>query len=168
MSEFPSLQPAFTVQVTIDLGFAVGSASRSNSLQVVPMTGGTVKSDPGYSLALDAEFVGTGNDYIHADPDNKHLRLNAHGVIKTKDEALLYMNYTGVVTMGPAEQAVFSGKADDGATAFGNSFTHFTFETGDERYKEFENRVFVGQGRFRVEKGKPIVVEYKVSQVVVG
>ncbi|GAQ10799.1 hypothetical protein ALT_8120 [Aspergillus lentulus] len=162
MSEFPSLQPAFTVQVTIDPGFAVGSASRSNSLQVVPMTGGTVKSDPGYSLALDAEFVGTGNDYIHADPDNKHLRLNAHGVIKTKDEALLYMNYTGVVTMGPAEQAVFSGKADDGATAFGNSFTHFTFETGDERYKEFENRVFVGQGRFRVEKGKPIVVEYKI------
>jgi hypothetical protein len=47
------------------------------------MTGGTVKSDPGYSLALDAEFVGTGNDYIHADPDNKHLRLNAHGVIKS-------------------------------------------------------------------------------------
>ncbi|EAW22719.1 DUF3237 domain-containing protein [Aspergillus fischeri NRRL 181] len=186
MSEFPSLQPAFTVKVTIDPGFAVGklllerkycryisdlvqgSASRSNSLQVVPMTGGTVKSDPGYSLALDAEFVGTGNDYIHADPDNKHLRLNAHGVIKTKDEALLYMNYTGVVTMGPAEQAVFSGKAEDGATPFGNSFTHFTFETGDERYKEFENRVFVGQGRFRVEKGKPIVVEYKVSQVVKG
>jgi hypothetical protein len=78
------------------------------------------------------------------------------------------MNYTGVVTMGPAEQAVFSGKAEDGATPFGNSFTHFTFETGDERYKEFENRVFVGQGRFRVEKGKPIVVEYKVSQVVKG
>ncbi|KAM0117302.1 hypothetical protein ACP6JC_006072 [Aspergillus fumigatus] len=150
------------------------------------MTGGTVKSDPGYPLALDAEFVGTGNDYIHADPDNKHLRLNAHGVIKTKDEALLYMNYTGVVTMGPAEQAVFSGNAEDGATPFGNSFTHFTFEvrshpayyltfqnltglqTGDERYKEFENRVFVGQGRFRVEKGKPVVVEYKVSQVVKG
>jgi hypothetical protein len=41
-------------------------------------------------------------------------------------------------------------------------------QTGDERYKEFENRVFVGQGRFRVEKGKPVVVEYKVSQVVKG
>jgi hypothetical protein len=47
------------------------------------MTGGTVKSEPGYSLTLDAEFVGTGNDYIHADPDNKHVRLNAHGVIKS-------------------------------------------------------------------------------------
>lgn len=96
------------------------------------------------------------------------------------------MNYTGIVTLGPAEVAVFSGTAEDGVTPFGNSFTHFTFEvrthrgyitfpqgltelqTGDERYKEFENRVFVGQGRFRIEKGKPIVVEYKVSQVVKG
>lgn len=54
------------------------------------MTGGTVKSDPGYPLALDAQFVGTGNDYIHADPDNKHLRLNAHGVIK-----LVFFEYSG-------------------------------------------------------------------------
>lgn len=38
--------------------------------------------------------------------------------------------------------------------------------TGNVRYKELENRVFVGQGRFRTEKGKPIVVEYKVGQVV--
>lgn len=46
------------------------------------MSGGTVKSAPGFSPAIDAEFVGVGNDYIHADPDGKHLRLNAHGVIK--------------------------------------------------------------------------------------
>lgn len=168
MAEFPSIKPAFTVQVNIDAPLAVGSASRSNPLQVVPMSGGTVKSAPGFSPALDAEFVGVGNDYIHADPDGKHLRLNAHGVIKTKDDALLYMNYTGVVTMGPAEQAVFTGTAAEGATPWGNSFTQFTFETGDERYKEFENRVFAAQGRFRVEKNKSIVVEYRVGQVVHG
>ena len=46
------------------------------------MTGGTVQSVPGFSPALDAEFVGVGNDYIHADADGKHLRLDAHGVIK--------------------------------------------------------------------------------------
>ena len=64
--------------------------------------------------------------------------------------------------------------------------THFTFEarlhpiptpqnkpmltqiqTGDERYKDLENRVFVGQGRFNIESGKP-VVEYRVSQVLQG
>lgn len=88
MSEFPSIKPAFTVQVTIDAPLAVGSASRTNNLMVVPMSGGILKSDPTFEPAIDAEFIGVGNDYIHADPDGQHLRLNAHGVFKTKDEAI--------------------------------------------------------------------------------
>lgn len=47
-----------------------------------PMVGGTVKSEPGFSPQFNGELVGTGNDYIHADPDGKRLRLNAHGVIR--------------------------------------------------------------------------------------
>lgn len=39
-------------------------------------------SESGFSPAIDAEFVGTGADYIHNDPDGKHMRLNAHGVLK--------------------------------------------------------------------------------------
>ncbi|KAB8231557.1 hypothetical protein BDV23DRAFT_165695 [Aspergillus alliaceus] len=167
MSGFPSLKPAFTIRVNIDAPLVVGSASRSQPLQVVGMLGGTVKGDSGFTPALDAEFVGRGNDYIHADADGKHLRLDAHGVLKTKDDALLYLHYTGVLTLTPAEQAVFGGTAPEGSTPFGNLFTHFTFETGDERYKELENRVFVGQGRFNIENGKPIV-EYRVSQVLHG
>ncbi|PWY89748.1 hypothetical protein BO70DRAFT_392960 [Aspergillus heteromorphus CBS 117.55] len=169
MSGFPTLQPAFTLQVTIDAPLGVGSASRKNNLQVVPMTGGSVKSAPGFSPALDAEFVGVGNDYIHADADGKHLRLDAHGVIKPKDsEDLIYLNYTGVGTLLPEVQAVFAGTAPDGSTPFNSVFTHITFETGSERYKDLESRVFVAQGRFNVEKGKPTVVEYRVSQVVQG
>ncbi|OJI90837.1 hypothetical protein ASPTUDRAFT_113950 [Aspergillus tubingensis CBS 134.48] len=164
MSEFPTLQPAFTFKVTIDAPLGVGIASRQNSLQVVPMTGGTVQSVPGFSPALDAEFVGVGNDYIHADADGKHLRLDAHGVIKY----LIYLNYTGVCTLLPEVQAVFAGAAPDGSTPFNSAFTHITFETGSERYKELENRVFIAQGRFNIEKGKPTVVEYRVSQVVQG
>lgn len=49
-----------------------------------PMTAGTLKGDPSFSPAIDGEFVGTGNDYIHSDPDGQHLRLNAHGVVKYK------------------------------------------------------------------------------------
>ncbi|OJJ73815.1 hypothetical protein ASPBRDRAFT_41546 [Aspergillus brasiliensis CBS 101740] len=129
MSEFPTLQPAFTFKVTIDAPLGVGSASRQNNLQVVPMTGGAVKSVPGFSPALDAEFVGVGNDYIRADADGKHLRLNAHGVIKPKDgDDLIYLNYTGVVTMLPEVQAVFAGAASDGSTPFNTAFTHITFE----------------------------------------
>lgn len=46
------------------------------------MTGGTLKSEPGFSPAIDAEFVGMGNDYIRGDPSGKHIRLDAHGVVK--------------------------------------------------------------------------------------
>lgn len=42
------------------------------------------------------------------------------------------------------------------------------FETGDDKLKELELGVFVGAGRFRVEAGKPVVVEYKVSRVSRG
>lgn len=54
----------------------------TNTSNQQPMTGGILKSDPSFSPGIDAEFVGTGNDYIHADPDGQHLRLNAHGVVK--------------------------------------------------------------------------------------
>ena len=42
------------------------------------------------------------------------------------------------------------------------------FETGDEKLKDLELGVFVGSGHFLVEKGKPAVVEYKISKVVKG
>ncbi|KAH8426004.1 uncharacterized protein LDX57_003745 [Aspergillus melleus] len=76
------------------------------------------------------------------------------------------MNYTGILALTAVEQAVFAGTADEGSTSFGNAFTHFTFETGDDRYKQLEHGVFVAQGRFIVQKDKSVVVEYRVSQVV--
>ncbi|KAL4866055.1 hypothetical protein BDV12DRAFT_173397 [Aspergillus spectabilis] len=166
MSEFPNIQPAFIMKIEIDPPLAIGSASRNTTLQIIPFSNGTFKTAENFSPEIDAHFVGTGNDYIHADPDGAHLRLDAHGVIKTQDEALIYVNYTGVVTITDAERATLTGTAEDGSTPFGNSFIHVTFETGHERYKELENRVFVGKGRFTTEKGKPIVVEYRVGQVV--
>ena len=42
------------------------------------------------------------------------------------------------------------------------------FETGDERFKELELGIFVGAGRFLVEQGKPVTVEYKLGKVVKG
>jgi hypothetical protein len=46
------------------------------------MTGGTLKSEPGFSPSINAEFMGVGNDYIHNDPTGKHMRLDAHGALK--------------------------------------------------------------------------------------
>ena len=42
------------------------------------------------------------------------------------------------------------------------------FETGDEKLKALEVGTFVGAGRFVVEKDRPVVVEYKISQAVNG
>ena len=39
------------------------------------MTGGSIKSEPGFSPAVDAQFVSQGADYIHNDPDGKFMRL---------------------------------------------------------------------------------------------
>ena len=47
----------------------------------------------------------------------------------------------------------------------GWAVTHFTFETGSDKYKALESGVFVAGGRFVVEQGKPVVVEYRVSRV---
>ena len=42
------------------------------------------------------------------------------------------------------------------------------FETGDEKLRALETSVFVGAGRFVVQKDKPVTVEYKLSKVVMG
>ncbi|PGG96060.1 hypothetical protein AJ79_09748 [Helicocarpus griseus UAMH5409] len=129
------------------------------------MISGTVKSEGSFSPALNGEFIGQGNDYIYVDPDGKHLRLNAHGVIKTTDDATIYLNYTGVVDVTPELTAILGGQSESTVTPFGNSFTHMTFETGEEKYASLENGVWVAAGHFIYEKGSPTIVEYKVSKV---
>ena len=49
-----------------------------------------------------------------------------------------------------------------------NLVIEMKFETGDEKLKDLETGVFVGAGHFVVEKGKPVVVEYKVSKAAKG
>lgn len=185
------------------------------------MTNILVKSEPGFSPALDAEIVGTANDYIHRDPSGKHMRLNAHGVVKYvfchsacelrrlkasagRDKttgALVYINYQGVVNITPELGAILGGNPDAKSTEFGdsckvvlplscsatscyvsakgrklsslllipqNTVIEMRFETGEEKLKELELGVFVGAGRFIVERDRPVVVEYKLSKLVKG
>lgn len=81
MSGFPSLTPAMTILVEIEAPMSVGSASRGAPLSVVPMVGGTIRSHPEFPTEVDATLTG-GYDYIHNDPDNKRMRLNAHSTAK--------------------------------------------------------------------------------------
>ena len=43
--------------------------------------------------------------------------------------------------------------------------THILFETGSEALKDIEKKIYVGSGRFVLEEGKPVTVEYKISEV---
>lgn len=43
--------------------------------------------------------------------------------------------------------------------------THVLFETGSEELKAIEGKIFVASGRFVLEEGKPLVVQYKISEV---
>ena len=54
-SGFPTLQPAFTVRVTIDAPMSVGGQAGSQ-LVIVPMVSGTVKSEDGFEPKLNGEL----------------------------------------------------------------------------------------------------------------
>ncbi|KAL8790157.1 MAG: hypothetical protein Q9195_006484 [Heterodermia aff. obscurata] len=134
-----------------------------------PLTNIIVKSEPGFSPSVDAEIVGNGNDYIHNDPSGKHMRLDAHGVVKDKATGgIIYINYTGIIDISPELASILGGKEDAKSTEFGEAFIEMRFETGEEKLKDLELGTFVGAGRFLVEEGKPVTVEYKLSKVVKG
>ena len=42
------------------------------------------------------------------------------------------------------------------------------FEIEDEKLKDLEIEVFLKAGRFVIEKGKSVMVEYKISKTVKG
>jgi RNA polymerase I-specific transcription initiation factor RRN6 len=83
---------------------------------------------------------------------------------RTDDGTIIAMYYKGTVALSEGVKAVLSGSADAKTTEFGDSFVTFTFETGNDKYKELQNGVYVAAGRFVVEKTGN-VVEYRVGKV---
>ncbi|PVH76703.1 hypothetical protein DL98DRAFT_640270 [Cadophora sp. DSE1049] len=166
MSGFASLEPALTARLTFDPPFPIGSLNNGISLQIVPINGGTVKSEPEFSgPEVDAEFI-FGSDHVHIDPSMKNVRINVAAVLKNKDGSLIHYNYKGIIDMTPEGMAILTGSPDAKTTAFGSVFTHVDFETGAGHLKSLETSKFIGCSRFVVEAGKPVVVESKISKAV--
>jgi len=164
---FPKLIPAFTAQVPTDPGSLVGPIAKSGSLlHIAIQAGGSVKSEPGYPLKLDAKFV-HGADFIKFDPNGKYARLEVQSLLK--DEAtggLVRLNYNGNVSLAGGMGKVLRGDSDAATTEFGDGFIYPIFEGGsNETLAALEGKTFVGSGRFIVEPGKPVIVEYKISEV---
>ncbi|KAF2497030.1 hypothetical protein BU16DRAFT_484474 [Lophium mytilinum] len=168
MSDFPSLQPAFTVRVVIDAPLSVGD-SKGSPLVIVPMTSGTVKSEPGFEPKLDAELHGVAYDYIHNDATGEAMRLDVRSQLKNNDGTLLAMYYKGTVNLTDGVKAILSGSPDASTSPYGDSFTVFTFESGNPAYKALTNGTYVAAGHFVIEPGtKGVIVEYKVSLARAG
>ncbi|ROV99999.1 hypothetical protein VMCG_06194 [Cytospora schulzeri] len=167
MTGFAKLTPAFTVQIPIAPPRQAGVLSTGTPLtQVAFLEGqGGITSEADYPIALDATWV-HGADYIKGDPGGDHVRLDVDSLAEDKNTGgLLRFRYTGVVDMrGPASK-VLRGDDDAATTGFGDIFTHVKFETGHPGLKALENKVYVGSGQFVLEAGKPVVVEYKISEV---
>ena len=122
-------------------------------------------SEPSYPIQVNAKVL-HGADYIRPDVDGKHLRLKVNSILQQGD-ALLHYEYTGTIAITPAIGKVLTGAADAETTPFGNVFTHVKFESGHALFAPLEFKTFVGAGRFVVEAGKPVVVEYLISEVTV-
>ncbi|KAH0562374.1 hypothetical protein GP486_002925 [Trichoglossum hirsutum] len=170
MSGFPNLQPAFTLQEHI------GNVSRGATVQVITFKGGSLKSEPGFSPAVDAK-VAFGADFLRIDPSQKHVRLDVRSFLKNHNgsvgtefslQPLISFGYTGYIETTEAITKIFEGSPEAATVEFGNIFCHFTFETGDDSLKGLERGEFVGAGRFIVEHGKPLTVEYKISKLIKG
>lgn len=164
---FPFAVPAMIMTLEIGIPMLVGSVSRGTPCTVVPITGGKLISLPTFPTQVDASFIGTGNDYIHNDPDGKLMRLDTHAVVRDQRDDLIYIKYKGHIHITPELSNILGGSIHSKSTEFGYSFIHIEFETGSDRYKELETSLFVGAGRFVIDEKKGRVsVEYKLSRVM--
>ncbi|KAF6804929.1 hypothetical protein CSOJ01_09832 [Colletotrichum sojae] len=168
MFNFPKLIPAFTVRVHLGTVSPLGALANGQTqvhASFLENEGGIV-SEGSYPLRLDAAFR-HGSDFLRFDPGGARARLEVTSVLCDKNtEAVVRFDYTGVVDVtGPAGK-VLNAAPDAKTTDFGDAFTHVKLSSGHDSLKDLENKVYVGSGRFIVEQGKPVVVEYKISEVV--
>lgn len=109
---------------------------------------------------LKGRIIGAGADWCLVGPDG-FARLDVRATFKPHDDALIYVQYHGILEVTPALQDVLGGGATP--TEFGDQyfFTNPRCETADERYAWLNQTFLVGQGR--VVPGPR--VEYKVFRL---
>ncbi|KAF5026977.1 hypothetical protein F66182_1007 [Fusarium sp. NRRL 66182] len=160
----PSLEPAFLARVYPAPDFKIGSTSNGETLTVVPLSSGTVLSEPGFSVPLDAEIV-FGSDYFRIDPSQSHAQIRVKAILRNIDGTLISYTYRGVVKLDTALVAILAGAPDAETTAFGSAISHVTFEAGPGPFQALEDSLFVGSARFIVEE-EGFSIETKISRII--
>ncbi|KAK2768936.1 hypothetical protein CKAH01_00543 [Colletotrichum kahawae] len=186
MSNFPKLIPAFTVQIHLGTPSPIGTLAHGPSQLHAPFLpdAGALVSEPDYPLRIDAVFL-HGSDFLRFDPDGSRARLEVASALRDRATgAVIRFDYTGTIDISGPAGRVLKDLPGAGTTEFGDAcefsmlfssggqakpghaVTSAKFESGHEALRELQNKVYVGSGRFVLEEGKPIVVEYKISEVV--
>ncbi|TDZ74460.1 hypothetical protein CTRI78_v000766 [Colletotrichum trifolii] len=148
MSNFLKLIPAFTLGIRLGTPLPNRAPSprappRSSRAPFLPAAGALV-SEPTYPLRLDAVFL-HGSDLLRFGPDGAHARAST--TRRTID-------VSGPGAQDPARRRTL---------AMLSSFP--SFATSHNGLRGLENKVHVESGRFVLEQGKPLVVEYEISEV---
>jgi hypothetical protein len=119
--------------------------------------------------------------------------LDVNSLLKDKSGAMIKFDYRGVIQLTLPTAAALAGAKEAKTTDFGDAreycptflsrgdengirrgngnanggeiVTHVTFETGSDEFRALEQKIYVASGRFVIEEGRPLVVEYKISEV---
>jgi hypothetical protein len=104
------------------------------------MTAGTLSGE-----GLKASIAMPGGDWYLASPDG-FGRPDVRVQLRTDDEALILMRYTGLVEQ---TEAFVSAAGNDNATDWDEQYMRFavSFDVGAERYRWLNESLFVARGR---------------------
>lgn len=147
------LKPLMTLHGDLKAPVDIGKGLYGQRL-IFDVTGGTFEGEK-----LRGTLMPGGGDWILVD-DKGIGHLDVRITLKTEDDALLYVQYYGVLEM---TEAVTTAMAGGKPTEFGDTYfmTQPRVETGDERHKWLNNIVAVAEGRV-VESA----VEYQVYELI--
>ncbi len=118
--------------------------------QIFEVTGGTFEG-----AKLSGEVLTCGGDWILID-DQGVGRLDVRATLRTRDGALVYVQYPGVLMFNDKVAKAIAGGS---STEFGDPYfvTQPRFETGDARYAWLNTLMAVAEGRVL-----PNAVEYRI------
>jgi hypothetical protein len=118
--------------------------------------GGKVKGS-----RIHGQLVPPGGDW-YLIGDDQCGRLDCRANIKTDDDALIYMQYVGILALTAEVNALFDGGGEVASAPPQEFFTTPRLETGYEKYAWVNRTIFVAQGR--ISAGPR--VDYTVYRVV--
>ena len=148
----PVLTEEFVLRIEVQPPFDLGPGLAGHRL-IAELAGGRASG-----ARFNADLLTGGADWILLGPDH-FGRIDVRTQLKTDDGAFVYMQYRGLIEMNEAVHAALTSGRE---CAFEDQYCRVVvkFETGDERYRWMQERIFLAQGR-----PVPGGIEYRVFRV---